>query len=125
MDAIAGWHDFVRTRDAKRLHDLLDPDVVFESPVVHTPQEGRAITLKYLLGAMQMLGTDAFRYTGEWRSDTGAVLEFETIVDGVAVNGVDIIHLTPDNRRIARFKVLIRPLKGVQAVHRAMGALFA
>lgn len=123
MDAIRRWHHFLETRDPALLHDLLDPDVVFESPVVHTPQLGRAITEKYLLGAVHVLGGDAFRYTGEWRSEHGAVLEFETEVEGVSVNGVDIITATDDGGRIARFKVMIRPLKAIDMVHRKMGEL--
>lgn len=125
MTAIARWHRFVETRDPALLHDLLADDAVFESPVVHTPQLGRAITEKYLLGAMMVLGSDAFRYTGEWRNDHGAVLEFETEIDGIAVNGVDIIRTTEDGSQIAHFKVMIRPLKAIEIVHRKMGEMLA
>lgn len=125
MDAIRRWHHFLETRDPALLHDLLDPDAVFESPVVHTPQAGRAITEKYLLGAMQALGSEAFRYTGEWRSETGSVLEFETEIDGIKVNGVDIIRLSDDGQHITHFKVMIRPLKAIEIVHRKMGEMLA
>jgi len=125
MTAIDGWHAFVRTGDQAALHDLLDPEVTFDSPVVHTSQRGRAITHAYLSAAASVLGGPAFRYVGEWRSDDGAVLEFETVIDGVTINGVDIIRLTADGRRIAAFKVMIRPLKAINLVHRLMGEMLA
>lgn len=124
-NAIDGWLAFMESRDPAALDALLDEEVVFESPVVFSPQRGKAITAKYLLAAEQVLGTPAFRYTGRWSGETGGVLEFETVIDGVAVNGVDIITLTADGSRIAKFKVMVRPLKAVQAVHAAMGAMLA
>ncbi len=125
MTALDGWHEFVRSRGSTSLHDLLDPDVTFDSPVVHTTQRGRAITHAYLSAAASVLGGPDFRYTGEWRSNDGAVLEFETIIDGIAINGVDIIRLADDGARIIAFKVMIRPLQAVQAVHRLMGEMLA
>ncbi len=125
MDIITRWHHFVDTRDAALLQELLDPDAVFESPVVHTPQRGRDKAFAYLHGAAQTLGGPAFRYTGEWRSERGAVLEFETEIEGVAINGVDIIRFTADGQRIAHFKVMIRPLKAIQLVHRIMAEALA
>lgn len=115
----------MESRDPAALDALLDDEVVFESPVVFSPQRGKAITAKYLIAAEQVLGTPAFRYTGRWGGETGGVLEFETVIDGVAVNGVDIITLTADGSRIAKFKVMVRPLKAIQAVHAAMGAMLA
>ncbi|WP_294120090.1 nuclear transport factor 2 family protein [Sphingomonas sp.] len=123
MDAIKAWHRFVETRDTTLLVELLAPDVTFESPVVHTPQRGREITMAYLLGAMQVIGNEHFRYTGEWRNASGAVLEFESEIDGIRVNGVDIIRCTPGGRQIAYFKVMVRPLKAIEVVHRRMGEL--
>jgi hypothetical protein len=125
MDPIERWHRFITTRDPVVLHDLLDPEAIFESPVVHAPQRGRDIVMKYLLGAMTVLGTDQSRYTGEWRSENGAVLEFETEIDGIIVNGVDIIRFSSDGRRIVHFKVMVRPLKAIEVVHRRMGELLA
>lgn len=125
MDAIEAWHAYAAAPDLAALHALLDPDVTFDSPVVHTTQHGRPITAAYLTAAVSVLGTADFRYVGEWRSTTGAVLEFETIIDGVAINGVDIIRLTADGQRIASFKVMIRPLKAVNMVHQKMGEMLA
>lgn len=125
MTPLAAWHDIARTRDLATLRDLIDPDAVFESPVVHRPQVGRDLVVAYLAGAMMVLGGPAFRYTGEWTSDTGAVLEFETVIEGITINGVDILRFTPDGKRIAHFKVMIRPLKAIELVHRLMGEALA
>lgn len=119
---IQQWHAYLKTLDANALKDLLTEDVVFESPVVHTPQAGRAITMKYLLGAAAVLNNDSFHYTGEWFSPNGAVLEFVTVIDGIKVNGVDIIHWT-DAGKIDHFKVMVRPLKAINLLHQKMGAM--
>ena len=113
------WHGFIWSQDRAALWDLLHPDVVFESPVVHTPQRGRDITFKYLIGATQVLGGPGFRYVGEWTSEQGAVLEFTNDIEGITINGVDIITFDPDNR-ITHFKVMVRPLKAINLLHRLM-----
>ena len=118
------WHGFIRSQDHAALWDLLHPDVVFESPVVHTPQRGRDITFKYLTGATKVLGGPTFRYVGEWTSDRGAVLEFTSDIDGITLNGVDIITFDADNR-ITHFKVMVRPLKAINLLHRLMGEQLA
>lgn len=119
-DAVDGWYDFVRTRDSHSFAPLLDPAVVFESPVMQTPQVGRDMTLLYLIGAESVLGGPEFRYVSEWRNATGAVLEFETKIGDVHINGVDIISLDPNNGRIVAFKVMIRPLRAIGLVHELM-----
>lgn len=119
---IQQWHAYMDTLDAATLKDLLTEDVVFESPVVHTPQAGRAITMKYLLGAAAVLNNDSFHYENAWYSDNGAVLEFVTVIDGIKVNGVDIIHWN-DAGKIDHFKVMVRPLKAINMVHGKMGAM--
>jgi hypothetical protein len=119
---IKQWHAYMDTLDAATLKDLLTEDVVFESPVVHTPQAGRSITMKYLLGAAAVLNNDSFHYENEWYSDTGAVLEFVTVIDGIKVNGVDIIHWN-DAGKIDHFKVMVRPLKAINMLHGKMGAM--
>jgi hypothetical protein len=119
---IKQWHAYMDTLDAATLKDLLTEDVVFESPVVHTPQAGRSITMKYLLGAAAVLNNDSFHYENEWYSDNGAVLEFVTVIDGIKVNGVDIIHWN-DAGKIDHFKVMVRPLKAINMVHGKMGEM--
>jgi SnoaL-like domain len=121
---IDAWHEFVHSRDVGLLEKLLADDVVFHSPVVHTPQRGRAITLLYLRGAMQVLGTPTFRYEREIRGERDALLEFVTEIDGITINGVDLIRWD-DAGRIVDFKVLVRPLKAINVLHQKMGELLA
>ena len=123
--ALDRWHDFIKSHDEKALWDLLHPDAVFESPVVHTPQRGRDITFKYLASAGTVFGGPGFKYLGEWRSDNGAVLEFENEVEGIKINGVDIITFSDDGRQITHFKVMVRPLKAMNLLHRLMGEQLA
>jgi hypothetical protein len=118
------WYGYMKSHDRAALWDLLHPDAVFESPVVHTPQRGRDITFKYLSSAEQVLGGPDFTYVDEWRSDTGAVLEFATVIDGIRINGVDIITFDSDGR-ITHFKVMVRPLKAINLLHALMGERLA
>lgn len=124
LNGLDKWYAFVKSKDAASLWELLHPDAVFESPVVHTPQAGREIVFKYLASAEKVLGGPGFKYVGEWRADTGAVLEFVTEVDGISINGVDIITFADDGR-ITRFKVMVRPLKAINLLHRLMGEQLA
>ncbi len=125
LPAIERWHAYMKQRDPAALWDLLTPEAVFESPVVHTPQRGRDIAFKYLSAAEKVLGGPGFSYVGDWRNDTGAVLEFRTEIDGIAINGVDIITCAPGGQQIAHFKVMIRPLKAINLLHRLMAAQLA
>jgi hypothetical protein len=123
MSALDKWYGYMKSHDHAALWDLLHPDAVFESPVVHTPQRGRDITFKYLSSAEKVLGGPGFKYVGEWRSDNGAVLEFEKEIDGIVINGVDIITFADD--KITHFKVMVRPLKAMNLLHQLMGAQLA
>lgn len=122
VDAIEKWHDIVRTRNAIGLSDLLAHDVVFYSPVVHTPQVGKQITTMYLTAAVQVFGNASFRYVREVIGEHDAVLEFETEIDGIVVNGVDMIKWNNDEK-ITEFKVMVRPLKAINLIHEMMGRL--
>ena len=117
---LAQWYGYMESHDRKALWDLLHLDAVFESPVVHTPQRGRDMTFKYLAGAEKVLGGPGFAYRGEWQNENGAVLEFECEIDGIKINGVDIITFDGDGR-ITHFKVMVRPLKAINLLHRLMG----
>lgn len=117
---IERWHQLMKSRDLRALHELLADDVVFVSPVVHTPQTGRAITAAYLQAAMVVLNNASFRCLNQWFGADSAVLEFECEVEGINVNGVDIIHWNTEGR-IDHFKVMVRPLKAVNKVHEMMG----
>ena len=123
MTGLDRWRDYIKSSDHGKLWDLLHPDAVFESPVVHTPQRGRELTFKYLAGAEKVLGGPGFKYVGEWLSDNGAVLEFENEIEGIKINGVDIITFNDDGTLIKHFKVMIRPLKGMQIIHQKMGEM--
>ena len=116
---IERWHRLVASRNPAGLDELLADDVVFESPIVYTPQPGKALARQYLLAALVVLDNDHFRYVNEWYAERSAVLEFETVVDGVTVQGVDLIHWNAADR-IVRFKVMIRPLKAINLLHQVM-----
>ena len=117
---IEQWHQVVKSRDAAALKELLAEDVVFVSPVVHTPQAGRPITLAYLHAAMQVLNNPSFHYLNQWYGPASAVLEFECEVEGITVNGIDMIHWNAAGH-IDHFKVMVRPLKAVNKLHEMMG----
>lgn len=141
VDVIDRWHQHLRGQLPGGLDELLADDVVFYSPIVYTPQEGKAVTKLYLEAAGQALpgegggGDDgaivvdddrrppgAFRYTKKVLSGDTAVLEFETTVEGKYVNGVDIIRCD-DTGHIVEFRVMIRPLQAVEIVHRQMARM--
>lgn len=122
---LQAWFDWMdRDHSPGGLAPLLADDVVFKSPVVHTPQEGKMITMGYLLAAGETLGNDSFCYTRVFDCGDRAVLEFETEMDGILVNGVDMIAWN-EAGQITDFKVMVRPLKAIQTVHAAMGAMLA
>lgn len=116
------WHRLVKERSSRGLDALLAEDAVFLSPVVHTPQRGKKITTAYLTAAFRVFFNPGFRYVREIIGATDAMLEFETEIDGVFVNGVDIIRWN-EAGRIVEFKVMLRPLKAINLVHQRMAAL--
>jgi hypothetical protein len=121
---VADWYAYFKSHDHARLDAMLADDVVFESPVVFTPQRGKAITMKYLGSAGKVLGGEGFRYVGEWLAPNSAILEFENEINGIAINGIDMIWWN-DARQIVRFKVMVRPLKAVNMLHQMMGEQLA
>lgn len=121
---IAAWHRLVNTQDPDGLDGLLADDVVFVSPVVHKPQRGKALAKVYLGAAFQVFFHPSFRYVREIIGPSDAMLEFETEIDGVLVNGVDIVKWNGVNQ-IIEFKVMVRPLKAITVVQQRMAALLA
>lgn len=131
-EVIERWHAYLRGDEPGGLDTLLAEDVVFYSPIVYSPQEGKALTTMYLAAAKQTLPGSkptgdgspdrepAFRYVKQVLSGDTAVLEFETLVEDTYVNGVDIIRIN-DEGRIVEFRVMLRPLKAINLVHRQMG----
>ncbi|MCQ4121606.1 nuclear transport factor 2 family protein [Rhodococcus tibetensis] len=118
---VTRWHHVVEHRDLDALDALIAEDAVFTSPAVFTPQEGKAEVLAYLGAALTVFDGTGFHYVEEWYSHRSAVLEFATELDGVHVNGVDIMHWN-DNDQITSFKVMVRPVKGLQALIPLMAA---
>jgi len=118
------WHQLVQSRNPSGLDGLLADDVVFISPVVHTPQRGKAITKGYLSAAFAVFFNPSFRYVREIVGPSDAMLEFETEVNGVMVNGVDLIKWN-DADMIVEFKVMVRPLQAINLIHQMMGAALA
>ncbi len=116
------WHAFVESQDPAILADLIADDAVFHSPVVHTPQVGKQLCMMYLIGAMKVFSEGTFEYVGNWDRPNGAVLEFRSEIDGIVINGVDLIHWNDDGQ-IVEFKVMVRPLKGVNLLHQKMKAM--
>jgi hypothetical protein len=121
-DTVEKWHALLESQDLSRLDELLADDVVFHSPVVHTPQRGKALTTLYLTGAYHVLLNSGFRYVREVVSDTDAVLEFVGEIDGIHINGVDMFHWNADGA-IDDFKVMVRPLKAINLLHGLMAKM--
>lgn len=122
MSVLDRWHEAAKAGDPARLDDLLADDCVFYSPIVHTPQEGKAVTTLYLAAAMQVLGNENFRYVREISDDHQAVLEFEGENEGIKINGIDMFTWN-DEGKIDSFKVMVRPLKAVNLLHAQMKAM--
>lgn len=114
-DPLARWHDMIARGDPGLLDALIAEDAVFFSPAVHSAQIGKPLVVKYLTAAMAVLSGPAFRYVGEWRGERSAILEFETDLDGIHVNGIDMIDWN-EAGQITRFKVMVRPIKGLHHV---------
>jgi SnoaL-like domain len=120
--ALEAWHRLVESRDPSGLSALLADDAVFHSPVVHTPQRGKRLAAGYLEAALQIFLNPDFRYVREIVGDSDAMLEFETEIDGILVNGVDLIRWN-DAGQIVDFKVMLRPLKAINLIHQRMAAM--
>jgi len=133
-EVIEKWHLHMKGQLPGGLDELLDDNVVFISPIVFTPQEGKAITKQYLQAAGQTLPGEkqelgsptkdekSFHYIKEVLSGSTAVLEFETYVEGKYVNGIDMITCN-EQGKITEFKVMIRPLQAINLVHKQMGEM--
>ncbi len=136
MNAVEKWHDIMKnpgSNVSEKLDELLDDDVVFYSPVVFTPQKGKDITKLYLAAAGGVFSSDKdkqetkpkeskFKYIKEIVQDNYACLEFETEINGIYVNGIDLITWNEENK-ITEFKVLVRPLQAVNTLHQMMGEM--
>jgi len=122
IETLAAWHEIVEKRDLTGLSDIFDEDVVMISPVLFTPQKGRKITLMYLHAAFHVLANDSFKYVREMTDDNGAILEFETEVDCITINGVDMISWNQQGL-ITEFKVMVRPLQAMTMLQQKMAEM--
>ena len=119
---VAAWHAYMESGgDADLLSAQLTDDAVFHSPVVHSPQEGKAKVMMYLLSAAKVLGNDSFTYVREIIDGNDALLEFTSEIDGIKINGIDLIRFD-DSGKIIDFKVMVRPVKAVNKLWEMMAA---
>src|SRR6266576_1976209 len=119
---IDDWYRVALSGDCTALNGMIHEDAVFESPVVHTPQRGKAITIKYLTAAVATLDNPSSEFVGEWSGEQSVIVEFKSEIEGIAINGIDMIRFD-DTGLITHFKVMIRPLKAVNLIHRKMGEM--
>jgi SnoaL-like domain len=119
---IDAWHEVVARGDLDALHEMLAEDACFHSPVVHRPQQGRELTALYLGAAFRVFEGTGFRYVREIASGHDAALEFVATVDGIEINGVDLIHWDAYGK-ISDFKVMIRPWKAIEKLREKMAAM--
>ena len=124
IDTIDTWYKVAKAGDVDALDTLLAEDAVMLSPVVFKPQEGKAITKLYLAAAFKVFFNETFNYVRELRSNDSAGLEFEVIINGIQVNGIDLIQWN-EQGQIVEFKVMIRPLKAINIIHQKMGEILA
>ena len=117
---VAAWHQIAESRDAAGLADLLADDVVFRSPAVHTRQEGKELTTAYLSAAVVVLGPTLV-YQRQWYAERNAVLEFEAVLDGLTVHGIDMMQWN-DEGKLVEFTVMVRPFKGLEKLIELMAA---
>ena len=122
MGPITKWHEVVSTKNYQLLEEILDDNVIFYSPVVFTPQKGKEVTKIYLSAAAKVFEGNSFSYVRELIKDNEAALEFKLELDEIKVNGVDLITWNHE-KKITEFKVFIRPLQAVNALHQKMGAM--
>ncbi len=122
MNGLNAWHEVVKSKSSDQLQQLVADDAVFHSPLVHTPQAGKPLTVAYLTAAMHVLANDSFHYVREVSEGSHSILEFALELEGIAVNGVDMITWN-DEGKIIDFKVMIRPYKAIETVRTRMAAM--
>jgi hypothetical protein len=122
INTLATWHQIIENRDVQQLDNLLADEAVLHSPIVHAPIVGKKMVKMYLRAALLVFATPQFKYVRELSDNFNAVLEFTTEIDGIFVNGVDMITWNEEGK-IIDFKVMVRPLKAINLIHQKMGEL--
>lgn len=119
---VAAWHAYMNSGgDAALLSAQVAEDAVFHSPVVHSPQVGKTKVMLYLLSAAKVLGNESFTYVREIVDGQDALLEFTSVIDGIHINGIDLIRFDEEGK-IIDFKVMVRPVKAVNKLWEMMAA---
>lgn len=114
------WHDFVINKNHDNLSDFIDENATLYSPIVFTPIKGSFMVGMYLMAAAEIIGNSNFKYVREVCDSENAMLEFVTKINGISVEGIDMIKFTKQGK-LKEIKVMIRPLKAVNIVHEKMG----
>ena len=122
MESSKKWHQIIKEKNIDLLRDILDDEVVFYSPVLYKAQEGKDLTMMYLMGAMKILLNGTFKYINEVHSEDYSVFEFTAMVDQIEINGVDIISWNKEGK-ISQFKVMIRPYSAINMLKQKMAEL--
>jgi len=124
-DFITRWEAAVAANDLDSMAAMFTEDAFFRSPAVFKPYQSRA-TIKGILGLVkQVFGP--LTYTNVWSNERGGVvMQFATTVPGpdkrLEIEGVDIYQLD-EVGQITELRVMIRPLRGLQALAGAMERL--
>jgi SnoaL-like domain len=118
----AAFRQAIEQRDTAALLQTLAPDVVFHSPIVHAPYDGRDAVASVLRAVLHVFAD--FRYVAEYSAPNGHVLQFQTRVGERQLEGVDI--LTFDDAGLVReFTVMVRPYSAATALRETMAARLA
>ena len=120
LNGLETWHNFVKNKNHENLNDFIDENAVLYSPIVFKPIEGGFMVGMYLMAAAEIIANANFKYVREICDDENAFLEFETTINGITVEGIDMIKFTKEGK-LKEIKVMIRPLKAVNIVHEKMG----
>jgi hypothetical protein len=112
----------VEARDLQAMETVLHPDVVFRSPAVFKPYEGRETVLRLLGHVIEVL--EDFRYTDELTGDRLHGLVFEARTGDRSLQGWDLLELDSDGR-VRVLTVMIRPLTALIGVAERMGERLA
>ncbi|MEQ9426925.1 MAG: nuclear transport factor 2 family protein [Cyclobacteriaceae bacterium] len=117
---IPKWHHAVDNMDKSILDEILDKNCVFYSPILFKPQEGKTLTKMYLTAAFHVFQEAGnFHYIKTVEQGNNAVLEFNATIDGIVIDGVDIITWN-DRGIITEFKVMLRPFRAIEKLGEKM-----
>lgn len=117
IPAMEQWHQFVKSMDKFILQEIMTTDCIFHSPFLWKPKLGRDKAIMALSAASRVF--ENFTYHRELTDGSSVVLEFSANVGEMSLKGIDLIRFNPEGK-IVEFEVMIRPIKGLQALAEAM-----